>query len=248
MKLVLATGSDKKYYHKILPYLDSVQKNSNFDENYLIYMDDEPIKSAFKKIKVSHMLKEYCRAPSPINCLQHGDFLNTKEMLALDDSDVICFTDGDIILQRRMTTGELEMLRMLGDGDVFVGYNVSPDDNLYDEAQRLTYTGAVVPGLTDIDLRKIKVYNTGVLAMNKKTWWRQYNDYVSLWDKVDSMFTHYAKQQWLISYIVNTMGYNVYEMPYQFHSHGHAGIPLGCYFKDGHAMNNGKKILFRHKL
>ena len=61
MKLVLATGSDKKYYHKILPYLDSVQKNSNFDENYLIYMDEEPIKSAYKKIKVSHMLKEYCK-------------------------------------------------------------------------------------------------------------------------------------------------------------------------------------------
>lgn len=84
--------------------------------------------------------------------------------------------------------------------------------------------------------------------MNKKTWWSVYEKYLEYWDRVDSMFTHYAKQQWLLSFIVNTMGYHVIEMSYQMHSHGHGGMPLGCYYKDGFAMNNGKKILFRHKL
>lgn len=248
MKLVLATGSDKGYYLKILPYLESIQKNSNFDENYLVYLAEEPIKQGFKKIKVSHLQKDQIKAPSPINCNQHGDFLHTKELMALNDEDIICFTDGDIILQRRMSSGELELLRNLGDNDVLVGYNVSPNDTLYDEAMRLNYTGVIVPGLTDIDLRKIKVYNTGVLIMNKKTWWSVYEKYLEYWDRVDSMFTHYAKQQWLLSFIVNTMGYHVIEMSYQMHSHGHGGMPLGCYYKDGFAMNNGKKILFRHKL
>lgn len=248
MKLVLATGSDKGYYLRILPYLESIQTNSNFDKNYLIYLDEEPIKSGFKKIKVSHIKMDDCKVINQNNCIQHGEFLNSKEMIALKDEDIICFTDGDIILQRRMSSGELELLRNLGDNDVLVGYNASPDDTLYNEAMRLSYTGAVVPGLTDIDLRKIKVYNTGVLTMNKKTWWSVYKKYLEYWDRVDSMFTHYAKQQWLLSLIVNTMGYNVIEMSYQMHSHGHGGIPIGCYYKDSFAMNNGKKILFRHKL
>jgi calcineurin-like phosphoesterase family protein len=189
-----------------------------------------------------------CKVINQNNCIQHGEFLNSKEMTDLADDDVICFTDGDIILQRRMSSGEIELLRNLGDNDVLVGYNASPDDTLYNEAMRLSYTGAVVPGLTDIDLRKIKVYNTGVLTMNKKTWWSVYKKYLEYWDRVDSMFTHYAKQQWLLSLIVNTMGYNVIEMSYQMHSHGHGGTPIGCYYKDSFAMNNGKKILFRHKL
>ena len=58
MKLVLATGSDKGYYLRILPYLESIQTNSNFDENYLIYLDEEPIKSGFKKTDLCFVLRK----------------------------------------------------------------------------------------------------------------------------------------------------------------------------------------------
>jgi hypothetical protein len=35
-KLILSTGSDSNYLGKIQPYLESITKNSNFDDNILV--------------------------------------------------------------------------------------------------------------------------------------------------------------------------------------------------------------------
>lgn len=255
MKLVLATGSDEGYYPKMDQYLKTIEKNSNFDENYLIYLGDGDVDFDYKNIKLSRLNKDKCAYININNCVQHGEFLITDEMMSLDDQDIICFTDGDIILQRGLNKKEKKMLSGMKDGDVMVGYNASPKDTLYNEALRLEYTGKVVDGITNIDLREIPIYNTGVFIANKKTWWMLYEKYKELWPSVEDMFEHYAKQQWLISYIVNADEYNVIEMDYGLHSHGHYGIPFWVYFdmRDkndplGIAMYKEEKILFRHKL
>ena len=62
------------------------------------------------------------------------------------------------------------------------------------------------------------------------------------------MFEHYAKQQWLISYIIGTENFNIIEMPYYIHNHKHYPSPVGT-----HQDNNGivyydnKVVLFKHK-
>ena len=54
-KLVLATGSDEKYINKIKKYLNSIDDNSNFDLNLLIYLGDNEINidSNVKVLKLS---------------------------------------------------------------------------------------------------------------------------------------------------------------------------------------------------
>jgi hypothetical protein len=98
------------------------------------------------------------------------------------------------------------------------------------------------------DLKKIKVYNTGVLAMNKKTWIKLMNQFIEYYPEVDKTFHHYAKQQWLLSLLINTMGYNVYEMSYDIHNHLHYPSPAGTQQDaEGVVYYNNKKVLFKHK-
>lgn len=61
-KVILATGSNSSYLSKIHGYLDSIDVNSNFDKNFLVYFGgrlaeykyydmDDVIESALNKVK-----------------------------------------------------------------------------------------------------------------------------------------------------------------------------------------------------
>lgn len=247
-KVILSTGSDYKYMGKISPYLKSIEKNSNFDENILVFFGDENIEFENKKISFTKISKSLVLAPSSINCLQHGEFILSPYFEKFEDSDVIFFTDGDMFLQRNLSVEEKSMYSNFKDGDVYVGYNASPTDTLLDEAPRLGYRGIMFPEF-NLDWKSIKVYNTGLVGMNKKTWKRLAEDYIKLYHLVDKMFTHYAKQQWLISFIINTSeSYNVIEMPYHIHNHKHYPSPIGTTRdQNGDVFFENKLVMFRHK-
>jgi hypothetical protein len=246
-KLILSTGSDSNYLSKIEPYLESILSNSNFDDNVLVYLSDNDVDSNNPKINVANISPLLISSPNKNNCLQHGEFLKSKYFDKYDNNDVIFFTDGDMILQRELTENEQNVYRSLNNGDVYVGYNASPDDTLYDESFRLGKSNIMFPEF-DFDWKNIKVYNTGVLGMNKETWLRLINDYQQLFPKVDQMFNHYAKQQWLISFIIGTMNYNIIEMPYEIHNHRHYPSPIGTTQDlEGNVFYNNKKVLFKHR-
>lgn len=246
-KLILSTGSDLNYLGRIQPYLNSIIQNSNFDDNILVYLNDENLISNNDKIKISKITPNQIDKPNINNCLQHGEFIKSEYFLNSDDNDVIFFTDGDIIIQRNLTEEEQIEFRNLQDGDVYVGYNASPTDTLLDESNRLGLKG-IINENDQILLSNTKVYNTGVLAMNKKTWLCLVDYYKLYFDVVENMFEHYAKQQWLISYIIGTENFNIIEMPYYIHNHKHYPSPVGT-----HQDNNGivyydnKVVLFKHK-
>ena len=247
-KIILATGSDLNYLPKMSTYLKSIEKNSNFDKNILVFLNNSKINLPYKKINIVNVYPESVKQPSPINCLQHGDFLNSPEWDEIaEDNDIICFTDGDMNLQRNLTEKEINMIRLFYDGDVFVGYNASPDDTLLNEYHRLSPRCALSNDFKYID--KIKVYNTGVLMMNKKTWKILLNEYIEKYPEIDPVFGHYAKQQWLISYIINTNNYfNVIEMGYHLHNHTHYKSPKGSVMDNsGIVRFNNDIVLFKHK-
>jgi hypothetical protein len=252
-KLILATGSDINYLNKMNLYLGSIDRNSNFDKNVLIFVTDDgnvQINNTFQKIEVNKLLIGDIKSLNKNKCVQHGDFLNSKEFFdSTDDNDVIFFTDGDIELQRSLSEDEITNYKNFKDGDVYVGYNASPTDTLQDESTRLGRTRNLSPNIQNFDWDKIKVYNTGVLAMNKKTWKTLLNEYNRLFPDVNQMFHHYAKQQWLISYIIGTNKYfNVIEMSYDIHNHRHYPSPIGTHVdKDRNVYYNDKKVLFKHR-
>lgn len=250
MKIVLATGSDRRYLTKIRPYLRSIQLNSNFDLNYLVYVSDSPsrVTLPFNRIRVGNLLLKSFRSPNSINCAQHGDFLYCSELDGhTRDDDVIVYTDGDMIMQRRLNKGEIKFLRSMKDGDIYVGYNSSPEDTLADEFPRLGKTGKIHKEF-ELDWSEHKIYNTGVLAMNKRTWKRVIELYSNLYPKIDEMLTHYAKQQWLLCFIFATNDFKIFEMPYHIHNHTHYPSPKGTSQDDkGRVFFNKKLVLFKHK-
>jgi hypothetical protein len=252
-RIILSTGSDKKYLDRINAYLNTIETNSNFDENYLIFLAENDVEAEvdinFSKIKISKIFKSEVEKLTYINCLQHGEFVKSDFLDAnTADNDVIVFTDGDMFLQRNLTGEEEFFLRSFKDGDVYVGYNSSPIDTLLDEYRRLAGPAEMSEPF-NIDLSSIKVYNTGVLAMNKKTWKKLYSEYIKLFDIIDLMFDHYAKQQWLISFIIGTMNeFNIIEMPYDIHNHTHYKSPEGTKIDEkGIVTFNDNVVLFKHK-
>lgn len=247
-KLILATGSNLGYLHKMLPYLKSIESNSNFDSNYLVYLDENELSLPFNKIKITKINPNQVESLNTIFCLQHGEFLKSKELFdETNDDDVIFFTDGDMWIQRPLTEDEITRFKNFKDGDVFVGYNASPTDTLHNEAIRLGTKG-YIPDFFNFDLNGVKIYNTGVLAMNKKTWTKLTKVYLELYPEIDKTFFHYAKQQWLLSYIIGTQGYNIIEMSYDLHNHTHFESPKGTTIDDeGIVRYNDKVVLFKHK-
>jgi hypothetical protein len=250
MKLILATGSDWKYIKKIGPYLNSISINSNFDMNILVFVGRGRIYIPKTTLNIAKLPIRNIRSLNANKCVQHGDFLNSKEFDSMtSNEDIIFYTDGDIILQRNLSIEEVDFCKSLRDGDVYVGYNASPVDTLADEALRLKQTGILSSKLQLDQWSKIKIYNTGVLAMNKKTWRILLEKYCYLFPHVDIMFNHYAKQQWLISYIIGTVDdFNIIEMGYHVHNHKHYSSPEGT-TQDGKGdvYFNGIKVLFKHK-
>lgn len=247
-KLILATGSNFSYLHKMSNYLKSIEDNSNFDNNYLMFLGDEKLPLPFKKIQTLNVNIKDVKSLNSVFCIQHGEFLRSKELDDLtNDDDVIFFTDGDMWLQRQLTDDEITRFKNFKDDDVYVGYNASPTDTLYDESLRLGIKNYNSPFLR-YDLDKIKIYNTGVLAMNKKTWLKLMDSYNSNYPEIDSTFHHYAKQQWLISYIIGTQGYNISEMGYDIHNHTHYSSPVGTKIdSNGVVTFEDKVVLFKHK-
>lgn len=249
-KIILCTGADKKYLSNIhfKNYLKSINKNSNFDENILVYVGNDNISAGYDNISVCKIDPQYIVALNPNKCIQHGEFTKASGFEGISGDDVIIFTDGDMTLQRPLTDSEIEFLKNLKDDDVYVGYNASPTDTLYDEFYRLS-PRKKHDKVFDIDLKKIKVYNTGVLCMNKRTWAKLSWQYIELYgENINKLFKHYAKQQWLISFLLGVFDYNVIEMPYDIHNHTHYPSPIGTTIDENRVVRfNDKVVLFKHR-
>ena len=86
-KLILATGSNLNYLHKMTGYLKSIEVNSNFDSNYLVFLGDDEMKMKYEKIKIVNVYQKdleivpsnYCcsLSYSPGTNVQHLDSVVT---------------------------------------------------------------------------------------------------------------------------------------------------------------------------
>lgn len=246
-KLILATGCDKKYIPSIKPYLDSIELKSNFDLNLFILLNEDDYTYDNEKIKMLKMSPEKFIHKTKINCLQHGEFVKSENFDEyVNDDDVIFYTDGDIILQRPLNDEEYRLFKNINHDDVLIGYNASIDDNLEKEYHRLSPVRPLTKEFM-VEISKIKCYNTGVIGMTKKTWSKLSDLYGQTFKDVNSIFNHYAKQQWLICYILGTKNFNIIELGYDLHNHKHFTSPIGTKMGDDKLVYfNDKMVLFRH--
>jgi len=249
-KVILATGSNSSYLSKIYGYLESIDVNSNFDKNFLVYFGEDVYSVIVPNaICVSKICDDEVVSKNSNHCLQHGAFVNSLDLNKFaNDSDIIIFTDGDIRLQRNATEEELMNFRSMSDFDVMVGFNESSSDNLLKELGRLSYN--FFPSFTtEVELESFPCYNTGVIAMNKKTWRFLLDKYNEMFEYVNQSINFYAKQQWLISYILSKENsFNVINMSLVIHSHNHYSPPPEVkIMNDGVVFCGDKIVLFKHK-
>jgi hypothetical protein len=248
-KIILSVGSDDRYLTNphLINYLKSISLNSNFDFNIISYIGEKNIESGYDNILVTKISPISVKKINKNNCIQHGEFLNGSQFDNFSDQDIICFTDGDMTIQRPLSNDEINFIRNLKDNDVFVGYNKSPEDTLLDEYYRLQPKKLIDEIDFKVDLKNTKVYNTGVLMMNKKTWLMLMNYYIENFNSIDELFDHYAKQQWLICYLFKLYNFNVIEMGYNIHNHTHYTSPLGTTNENGIIKYYGDVVLFKHR-
>jgi hypothetical protein len=251
-KVILATGTDQGYYPRTTNYLHSAQVNPSFDAYSLVCLDFEPDAEARAWMRPwvpAPAASGAIAAMNPNRCMQHGAFV---QFMGADDDDVILFTDADIRIQRLAWSQEMELLRELKHGDVFVGPNRDEGETLIEEA---TYLRPVidldaVPALfTEADITMLKCYNTGVMAATAKTFSSVYEEYVRSYHKVEHLFEHYARQQWLLSYIFGHRGdMRVRPMSQAFHMHGCHGMPQHGGWNGQNYTFMGVDVLFAHNL
>ncbi|MBS1722349.1 MAG: hypothetical protein JSS66_05020 [Armatimonadetes bacterium] len=251
-KIVLATGFDQPYFPKARPYLESVALHGRFDQCVAICLDFLPSpedQEALAPWCFTQAASKDIVAPHSNKCMQHGAFL---VFLDLNADDVVLFTDSDIRMQRQMWAEEWKVLQGLKYGEVWVGENKDKNETLLEEA---SYLRPIVPvhnlpaAFTETNISQALCYNTGIVAATVQTYAAILEDYARLIGSVDCMFEHYARQQWLISYVLAFRGdLWVRNMPQTFHLHGCHGPKPGTNWNGLAHTYHGVDVLFAHNL
>lgn len=249
-KIIFATAFNQGYYDTAFDYLNDISRHSRLD-NRVVTLDYEQ-EHTLPNLRYHRLDSGTLKLPLNNWCIQHGEFLDA---IPGKPEDVILFTDADIRMQREMTRDEVRTLRELGPGEVFVGFNAGPTDTLMKEASRLRPLVNLRDLLVPFYNLNSPCYNVGVMACQRRVWEQICDHYVKMYPKVQKFFGHVASQQWLISWLVWNL-FEVVEMPQSFHSHGHYGMPQGCFYigaPDAHPQNKilmsgDVPVLLRHKL
>lgn len=247
MRKILVTGATRNYFPVIRPYLETISAHSNFDVNILVMLDcdlDTPL-----NIRPIRLSGEALSVRHSNGCLQHGEFMSAPGFDDFSPDDIVCFTDGDVLMQRPLDAAEIALLESLADDDVLVQFNAGKDDNLRDEYYRLqpatSHAGLEV--LLGVDFSALGCYNTGVVVCNKRTWaeiLRRYQDYFPL-VRQHAGFAHYAAQQWLLS-LIFSLHMKVRPMEPSFHAHFHHGRSPRSRFPGNVHHEDEAVVLFSH--
>ncbi len=237
----LVTGINQSYLSRADAFIASMNRNSNA-RNIVVTLDFEippEYSRAHPSIRFISMASSQVRSPNSNTCMQHGGFLPALGFVR--EEEIIVFTDADIEVQRAFKGDELRLLGGLRDNQIGVNYNKSPDDWLVEEAERLKRRvsredlEARYPGID-----KLCTYNTGVIAANCRTYRKLYDLYGRHWKDFQPLFESYAKQQWLLSYLIQTH-FEPRILPDSIHTHGLYPIPLRIREPSGHKFCIGSE-------
>lgn len=182
-----------------------------------------------------------------IKCLQHGAF---TDVLELDDSDIVLFCDADIKIERDFLESENELISNLKSNDVIANYNNLSGMLLRDEITKLSITIPFeqIKEIIDIeDFENSICYNTGFVVANFETWKRLRCMYKPILKKIDKYIQHYAKQQWIMSLVMNKY-FNPIIAPQTLHSHCHHDSMRNILTYIDEKLNyNYRVVMFNHK-
>lgn len=238
----LITGCNDGYLPRMTPYLDSLRAFADLPVTLVGVGFMPPAIEGVDSVLISRW--QNAGAPPETECIQHGSFLHVVDG---PEDEVLIYTDGDFIQQRHMDDGERDLLA-LKHGEVVTSWNGGAGETLTLEALRLGMRDTM-GGLRSewgAQIFQWSIYNVGFLAMTRATWRELHAAYMADWERVGQSFTHPARQQWLISYTIQRLGYAVKIAPWSLHAHGHFGLKPGMHYGPGGLWADGKLALMRH--
>ena len=239
----LVTGCNAGYLPRMLPYLDSLHEYADFPVNFIGVGFEPPyLQGVTRSIFLDGALN--AGAPNETQCIQHGSFLN---VLDAPDSETLIYTDGDMVMQRKLDDEERAFLT-LENNEVVTGLNFGWHSTLINDAKLLGQQisdGELVERYGEY-VNTHQDYNVGFLAMTRQTWQMVYGAYMRDYPAICGVFTHMARQQWLISWEIAKLGLTVKVCPWSIHAHGHGGLKPGMHYGEGGLWADGKLAAWRH--
>ena len=240
----LVTGCNERYLPRMTGYLNSLRKYADFPITFVGVGFTPPDMGEIETATITR--EQNYGAPVETECIQHGSFAS---VIPGDDGEVLIYTDGDFIMQRELDDGERELLR-LEDYAAVTSWNGGAHETLELEAGRLGMKTSM-DDLTAaygkcIKLRKI--YNVGFLAMTRIGGIELHRAYLRDWERIGRYFSHMARQQWLVSYLLKQLDYDITITPWSLHAHGHFGLKPGMERRADGIYHDGKLAAFRHYL
>lgn len=239
----LVTGCNAGYLPRMMPYLESLHRFSDFPVNFIGVGFQPPFLQGATNSRYLDGL-DNAGAPDETQCIQHGSFLKVVDS-PLDE--VLLYTDGDMVMQRKLDDGERDFLD-LENNQAVVGLNFGWHSTLINDAKLLGQQ------ISDAELverygdyvNTHQDYNVGFLAMTRQTWQMVYTAYMRDYPAICGVFTHMARQQWLISWELASMGIEIKVAPWSLHAHGHGGLKPGMRYGEGGLWADGKLAAWRH--
>lgn len=245
MTLLLVTAANAGYLPRIAPYLHSIQRHASphdFDRRVLVTVGC--------RVELPPELPSLEAVPLPSAdvwghtgnwCVQQGCFL---DVLGAEDDDIVCFTDGDVVMQRTPSGDEMSWMRAIPEGTIAMAWNAGPHDTLAHEADRISLS----PEGRDLfgHYAHRAVYNCGVMVCRVATYRAIAARYRELWPLFQQHTPHYAANQFLICAVAHELGLLIWGMHPTVHTHGCFGLPEWAE-DDGETMTaGGVPVLFRH--
>lgn len=243
----LITCSNARWLPRVRPYLETLANLSPWDNVLAGVACRVPslfLEDLLGVRSVELPPEALAGAPAETQSVQHGSWL---PYITGPDDQVVIFTDGDIVLQRRPSDDELAWIAGLPEDVVTCGWNSGPRETLADEGARLfpkVGPAEIVARFGAVD--RAACYNIGVIAARRSTWRKIHALYMRNWPLVSETFGHAARQQWLVCWVLSALDLRVDLMPQTFHTHGCYPLPAGSAFAGGELHFNGTPVLFRH--
>lgn len=240
----LTTHATRSWLPRMRPYLASLQARWPGEMNLLTVNCDAPAEFMEQYSLVSAVrVPVVAGAPEYSNSLQHGAFI---DYVPGEDNDVLIYTDGDIVLQRTPTRAEFNLFATLPADTVACSWNSAPDETLAVEATRLFPRGDVAAAFGDM-VNTAPCFNIGVIGARRATWERIHSEYMDHYERALALFAAPQRQQWLVSWVIATLGLKVHVLSHVIHMHGCYPLPVGASV-NGTAQYYGETVLFRHHL
>lgn len=245
----LVTAANAGYMDKIKPYLDTLERNGAGLEKFLVCVNTlmpDAIRECYPDLIVTNFEGDQYSPPQS-ESLQHGSWLR---IVSGKEEDTVIFTDGDIFMQRPLEEVELVALRDWPENTFGLSWNNGPSETLiYEALVKLNPTVSDADFITHWGRLTVErpVFNMGVMVARRSAYRKLYEAYCKRWAEVGEYLSHPARQQWLLSYLMHTEGFEVRILPFYFHMHYHFDLPEGALVgKAGDAYYNNHAVAFWH--